>query len=240
MRILKKTCFVICSVLLCFAMMWQTVSAAVTGPETLYVKDLKIIYADNADEAKKQLPQGYSLVDGNLNSGTGELGVFICYSTTKNRDEAITDIKVMHESGGFQRTDFKSSLDEAIDGIYGLAQEMMTAINEFIHNYNAGLPAAVYAKEALNYFEYDENVLLGDFILSGKGTYKDYGKMILMCHEEILNPILSLIALGVQQKAGENWIDKLANVDPTSYGSSYDRFRRIHEEKGGKHGGGKP
>ena len=222
MKTLKKICVIVCSVILCLAMLWQTVSAAVTGPETLYVKDLKIIYADNADEAKKQLPDGYSLVDGNINSGTGELGVFICYSTTKNRDEAITDIKVMHESGGFQRTDFKSSLDEAIDGIYGLAQEMMTAINEFIQNYNAGLPAAVYAKEALDYFEYDENVLLGNFILSGKGTYKDYGKMILMCHEEILNPILSLIALGVQHKAGENWIDKLANVDPTSYGSSYD------------------
>ena len=222
MKTLKKICLVFCSVLLCLTMLWQTVSAAVTGSETLYVKDMKIIYADNEKEAKKQLPQGYSLIDGNINAETGELGVYICYSTTKNPDEAITDIKVMHESGGFQRTDFKESLDEAIDGVYGLAQEMTTAINEFIQNYKDGVPAAVFAKEALDYFRYDENTLLGDFMISGNGTYKDYGRMILMCHEDILNPILSLLALGVQKNAGENWIDKLANVDPTAYGSAQD------------------
>ena len=231
MKTFKKIFLIICSVLLCIAILWQTVSAAVTGSETLYVKDLKIIYADNMKDAKKQLPQGYSLIDGNINAETGELGVYICYSTTKNPDEAITDIKIMHESGGFQRTDFKASLDEAIDGVYGLAQEMTTAINEFIQNYKDGVPAAVFAKEALDYFQYDENTLLGDFMISGNGTYKDYGRMILMCHEEILTPILSLLALGVQQKAGENWIDKLADVDPTAYGSAQDMEYRERATK---------
>ena len=179
MKIFKKSFLVVISLLLCLTVMSQTVTAAFTGPQALYVADIKLIYADSVDEAKGQLPKGYSLLENNLNEGTGELGVYICYSTTKDPEEAITDIKVMHESGGFQRTDFKASLNDAIDGVYSLAQEMTTAINEFIQNYNNGVPAAVYAKEALNYFQYDANTLLGDFMISGKGTYQDYGRKSL-------------------------------------------------------------
>ena len=178
--------------------------------------DIKLIYAGNIDKAKEQLPEGYQLLENDLNTGTGDLGVFICYSTTENRDEAITDIKVMHESGGFQRTNFKSSLEQAIDGVYGLAKEMMTAVDEFIQNFNAGPPGAVYAKDALNYFRYDVLNLLGDFMVSGKGTYKDYGKMILMCHEDILNPILSLLAFGGQQKAGDKY-DSISQLLEAGY-----------------------
>ena len=226
MKIFKKSISVVISIILCLAVLCQTVSASFWGNESLYVKDLKLIYADNIDEAEKQLPDGYKLVEGNINEGTGEIGVYVCYSTTKDPEEAITDIKVMHESGGFQRTDFKASLNDAIEGVYSLAKEMTTAVNEFIQNYKDGVPAAVYAKEALDYFQYDANTLLGDFMVSGKGTYQDFGRMILMCHEDILNPILSLLALGVQQKAGENWIDKLANIDPTTFDSSHDKKYR--------------
>ena len=234
MKKFKKISLIVMSIMLCFTVLCQTVTAAFHTPDNVserYIRDIKLIYADSVDEAKGQLPEDYSLLENNLNEGTGELGVYICYSTTKDPEEAITDIKVMHESGGFQRTDFKASLNDAIDGVYSLAQEMTTAINEFIQNYNNGVPAAVYAKEALNYFQYDANTLLGDFMLSGTGTYQDYGRMILMCHEDILNPILSLLALGVQQKSGENWIDRLANVDPTTYSSAQDAKYRERATK---------
>ena len=234
MKKFKKISLIVMSIMLCFTVLCQTVTAEFHTSGNVserYIRDIKLIYADNVDEAKGQLPEDYSLLENNLNEGTGELGVYVCYSTTKDPEEAITDIKVMHESGGFQRTDFKASLNDAIDGVYSLAQEMTTAINEFIQNYNNGVPAAVYAKEALNYFQYDANTLLGDFMISGKGTYQDYGRMILMCHEDILNPILSLLALGVQQKSGENWIDRLANVDPTAYGSAQDAKYRERATK---------
>ena len=108
------------SIMLCFTVLCQTVTAAFHTPDNVserYIRDIKLIYADSVDEAKGQLPEDYSLLENNLNEGTGELGVYICYSTTENPDEAITDIKVMHESGGFQRTDFKASLNDAIDGV---------------------------------------------------------------------------------------------------------------------------
>lgn len=176
MKKFKKISLIVMSIMLCLTVLCQTATAAFLNSGNVserYIKDIKLIYADNVAEAKTQLPKDYSLLENNLNEGTGELGVYICYSTTKDPEEAITDIKVMHESGGFQRTDFKASLNDAIDGVYSLAQEMTTAINEFVQNYNNGVPAAVYAKEALNYFQYDANTFLGDFMLSGTGTYQD-------------------------------------------------------------------
>lgn len=219
--------------ILCIAMLGQVVAATEAEAEakTLYVKDMKIIYADSEKEAKEQLPKGYQLINGNFNKGTGEVGVYICYSVTEDPDKAITDIKVMHESGGFEVTDFGKTLNKAVDGVYGIAEELTTAVKEFTQNYKDGLPAAIYAKEALDYFMYDDNTTLGDFMVSGKGTYQDYGKMILMCHEEILNSILSLLALGVQGKSGENWIDKLENVDPSTYNSSMDNIYRERATK---------
>lgn len=218
----KKISISFLSLILCFAMMLPILTISAYAEEELYIKDIKIIYADNEEKAKSQLPSGYQLLDGNLNVSTKRDGVYVCYSTTSNPDEAITDIKVMHESGGFERTDFQSSLDKAIDGIYALADEIVIAVNEFAENYKDGVPGAVYAKNVLNYFEYDEDTLLGDYMVSGEGTYKEYGQMILMCHEDILNPILALLTMGVQGKSGDNWIDKLADVDPSSYDSSYD------------------
>ncbi|MEE1502689.1 MAG: hypothetical protein UGF89_00390, partial [Acutalibacteraceae bacterium] len=97
MKIFKKSFLVVISLLLCLTVMSQTVTAAFTGPQALYVADIKLIYADSVDEAKGQLPEDYSLLENNLNEGTGELGVYVCYSTTKDPEEAITDIKVMHE-----------------------------------------------------------------------------------------------------------------------------------------------
>ena len=231
MKLFKKLCMSVIAMILCIVMLTQTVVAAETKTKKVYVKDIKIIYADSEKEAKEQLPTGYTLINGDVNTGTGEIGVYICYSITEDPDEAITDIKVMHENGGFEVTDFGKTLNEAVDGVYGIAEEMTSAVSEFAQNYKEGVPAAIYAKEALDYFLYDDDTTLGDFMISGEGTYQDYGKMILMCHEDILNSILSILALGVQRKAGENWIDKLADVDPYSFDSSMDMIYRERATK---------
>ena len=88
MKFFKKSCLVAISIILCFTVLCQTATAAFWGNKTLYVKDLKIIYADSEKEAKEQLSKGYNLLPNNINDGTGELGVYICYSTTDDPDEA--------------------------------------------------------------------------------------------------------------------------------------------------------
>ena len=73
MRTFKKSFSVVISIILCFTVLSQTATAGLFGNKTLYVEDLKIIYADSEKEAKEQLPDGYQLVPGNINAETGEL-----------------------------------------------------------------------------------------------------------------------------------------------------------------------
>ena len=63
--------------------------------QKLYIKDVKLIYAESADVAKAGVPEGYRFVEKDLNAGTdADYQVYLAYSTTKNPDEAITDTNV--------------------------------------------------------------------------------------------------------------------------------------------------
>ena len=72
-----------------------------------YISDLRIIYADNYDEAFDILESSefddYKLLDVNLNENTGKTGVWLAYQVTTDIEEAITDISVMEMQGGFAR-----------------------------------------------------------------------------------------------------------------------------------------
>ena len=51
--------------------------------EKQYVKDVKLIYAESKEEAKKSVPKGYIFLEQNLNEGTDEdSNVYFIYSTT--------------------------------------------------------------------------------------------------------------------------------------------------------------
>ena len=57
--------------------------------ETLYVKAVKLIYAESLNEAKHYVPDGYTLLEKNLNEGTdSDNKVYFAYATTTNPDEA--------------------------------------------------------------------------------------------------------------------------------------------------------
>ena len=93
----------IISMTLCICMLLQLTPAAMaTEGTTLYVKDLQLIYAESAEAAAKKVPEGYILYKQNINEGTNELGVYICYSTTTDETQAITDIRVMNENGNWE------------------------------------------------------------------------------------------------------------------------------------------
>ena len=59
MKIFKKSLLIVVSLLLCVTVLTQTATAAFWGNKTLYLKDIKIIYADSEKEAEDQLPDGY-------------------------------------------------------------------------------------------------------------------------------------------------------------------------------------
>ena len=85
MKGFKKLCVSAISLILCIAMLAQTVAATVTEPETIYVKDLKIIYADSGS-------------DLNANEGYRWMSLYTtCRASVGNPIEA--DFLVVGESG---------------------------------------------------------------------------------------------------------------------------------------------
>ncbi|MBQ2382653.1 MAG: hypothetical protein II290_01320, partial [Oscillospiraceae bacterium] len=208
------------SVALCVCMLLQLTPYSLAAEEgaPVYVKDIKLIYAENATEAARKVPDGYILYKQDINGGTDELGVYICYSITADPAQALTDIRVMNENGNFDRGTFNDKMDEALDLLGGRAEAIHKAlVEEFIPNLNKGIPGAVYAYEQLNIFLFDENTPLGDYIKSGRITASDVAKMMLVCHNTVLSAVLSLIAQGLQREDGQDWLDKLEHMDPADY-----------------------
>ena len=79
--------------------------------EVLYIKDVQLIYADSLEEAKRIVPAGYQLLENDLNMGTdSDNKVYFIYSTTKDPDEAVTDIKMMNIKGGYVMSDYEEQL----------------------------------------------------------------------------------------------------------------------------------
>ena len=207
---------------LCFALLFQYADSKATAQTTkavpLYVSDLKLIYANSTEEAQKAVPEGYTLFEQNVNDGTDSLGVFLCYATTTDANLAITDIRAMNENGGFDRGTFNEKMDQAIKSLEGQAQSIYDAImDEFVPNYKAKLPGAVYAHSQLNIFMFGENEPLGDRIVSGKLTKQDLAKMLLVCHNLVISAIMSLIAQGLGRADGKDWLDQLEKMDPADY-----------------------
>ena len=158
----------------CMLLQLSPYSAATAESATAYVKDIKLIYAENAADAAKKVPDGYILYEQNINEGTNELGVYICYSVTMDPAQALTDVRLMNENGNFDRGTFNDKMDEALDLLSEQAEAIHKAlVEEFIPNLNKGLPGAVYAYEQLNFFLFDENTPLDDYIKSGKITSTD-------------------------------------------------------------------
>ena len=65
--ITRIICVMIALVLL--ASFSLSVFAEAEANKKLYIKDVKLIYAESEDEAKSYVPEGYTLVDNDLSAG---------------------------------------------------------------------------------------------------------------------------------------------------------------------------
>ena len=138
-----------------------------------YIKEMIISYGETADEAKKWLTDNdYEVLDKNLNEGADDTfstkrAVYIGYKTTDNKDEAITDMKLMNMKGGYSVQDYQMLLDEQKTSIKNFFNNFKVAIKEFRENYKDGQERAKAAYEILNtLYDDDTKQNIGDLLLN--------------------------------------------------------------------------
>ena len=205
-------------------------SAESVEAQTLYLKDIKLIYAQTKSEAQEQIPKGYKLLDNDLNKGSDtDYQVYFAYTTTTDPSEAITDIKMMNMNGGFVLSDYEEQLQDVQENVKKMANDIKIAVEIFTQNYQKGTYGAMAAYRALSAFTVDEadNQNLADYFLYGNPGDSFYVKLLLNAHQNIISSILSALTMAVQGDPGDTWLDRLAKIedpydcyDPSYWGNS--------------------
>ncbi|MCF0120039.1 MAG: hypothetical protein HUJ65_00250, partial [Oscillospiraceae bacterium] len=169
-RIIKKAIAVILCMTCIMQFSGQAFAAGLFGKT--YIKEVFLSYGYTPEEAKKYLTDnGYEIVDHNLNEGADSAlskkrAVYLGYKTTKDPEEAITDMKLMNMKGNYSVNDYQLLLEDQASQIRTFIDDFITAVTEYRNNYNKGQTRAVTAHDLLNLlYDDDTGIALGDLLL---------------------------------------------------------------------------
>ena len=168
-----------------------------------YISELRLIYAEDYEEAMEILSEGefsdYKLLNENLNEDSDEIGVWLAYKTTTNIDDAITDLAVMQMNGGYTLGNYQEMIEQSYNEYVAMGEIYLQAIDYFIEAYDAGHFLAESAFRQLNFyngFDEREDERLGDVFYDGVDEY-ELATMFMQGNSYALSNIRSLIAMGV-------------------------------------------
>ena len=226
---MRKTYRQIISVLLVVTMLvCSTLPAFAADVAEEYICDLRLIYADDYDEAKEALVgtdfEDYKVFNANLNDDTDEIGVWLAYKTTTDIDDAITDVSVMQMNGGYREGNYQQMIEESLAEYEEMGENYVTAIDYFIEAYDEGHFLAELAYRQLNFYTSitDESLgidapdvdgeLLGDIFYDGI-TASELATIFMEGNSYALANIRSLLAMGVSyNEDGKHYLEKVAEA----------------------------
>ena len=206
-----------------------------------YIKSIKLAQAKSKDEAKKLLEdEGYIFLDGNLNAGTGEDGVWMGYTTTSDPNEAIYDMKVMNTKGGYTLTSVEDALQRQETALAAMAADLELLVEDFVLAYEEGSVPAQKAYMTLNFFrmvegetELAEENGLGYQIVHGGMTTSKLTEMIMLCDPDLVDSVVKILTTGIQVR-NANWMEQLSLKGPYDseivYGEDEAEIKRRAEQ----------
>ena len=208
------------SLILVLSMMLSTAltASAMFEIEEEYISDLRLIYANTYEEAKLILAdsklKNYRVLNQNLNAYSGEVGVWLVYKTTKNINDAITDIAVMQMGGGYKAANYQAMLSEIRADYLEMGELYLLAIDYFSNAYDAGDFLAEAAYRQLNFYvgmdKYPDECL-GDLFTYGVLRKNDAANLFFEGNPNIVENIRTLLAMGVSYN--EDGMHYLERVD---------------------------
>jgi len=199
-----------------------------------YLADVKLLTDCTREEAVKWFKDnGYKLSEGDFAKEAFGDDAYLGYKTTTDKNDAITDMRIMNMNGGYEIIDFNERLENKYTEQFNSgAQKLMNAFREFKKNVDAHdkgtrvSPMAKAGQEMLNQFTYKETPLY-DFLVSNSCTLTDYKRIIATLSTSSLSYIYFCLMLGLfddsktdfQTKLDENTIFAVKETD--DYGA-YD------------------
>ena len=187
--------------------------------KTQYVKEVKMFYADKAEDAQKECEAaGYTFCPENLKEDSNtDVKAYLGYKTTENEGDAITDMTLLDmKTSHFEEETYGEFLDENIDSFADAAAQMMILVNEYRRQYEAGSPNAIAAYDGLNMFYIDEKKshkdtdnLMGKYLLE-KADIAFFEKYIQRGNTQILSCIVSHLgnAASDYEQDGTTWVTR--------------------------------
>ena len=238
MRTIKITKSIISIVLSISLFLCATVPAFAAKDEE-YVSELRLVYAEDYDEAKAIIAEGefkeYKVLNENLNENSDEIGVWLAYKTTTNIEEAITDLAIMQMNGGYSDGNYQEMIKQSYDEYVAMGQIYLDAINYFVEAYDAGDYLAEAAFRQFNFYNIVskgipedeiptfEGERLGDIFYEGIDEY-ELATIFFQGNVHVLNNVRSLLAMGVSyNEDGKAYLEKVGDAaaqvteDPTVF-----------------------
>ena len=170
-------------IFLVLATLSQTILPIFAQAQPLYLKEIQLSTGKTENEAKQWLiDNGYTVLDEDLNAGTGKDYAYIGYKTTTDKSLAICDISMMSMKSGYKTMNYGALIQQTKDSSVDVIEGVLAALAEFRANYEAGSPNARIAKETLDLLYFDESgdEALGDYLLSPDRTVDDITNLLFM------------------------------------------------------------
>ena len=208
-----------------------------------YISEVKVFY-DNASAAQEE---GYTVLSDDkgkpvdLNQGAGgglgskgDRAVFLGYKTTKNADDAITDLALMNMKGGYSVAEYDALMETQLKSqIIPFVERFRTVIDEYRQNYNGSgdnKQRADYIHGMLNKLTDDDcgGRGLGDLLLNktkyemGDDAYNALSDSEKENHADILTIIaqangqatllMESLLTRAADTSDDTWIDRLVSM----------------------------
>ncbi len=211
----------------------KTEKAEAAAKNVKYIKEFKLFIKKEGSQAdaekwcEAQKDGDWHVVEGDLNAGADgafskPVGVFLCYTTTEEEKEAVTDIAVMNEKGNYSESAYEAILKEQRDAYKDLVKNLKIQIKGYQENCNKEVKTAIEAHDLLNGFKEDDSGKLLGNLLRELDPEKDEDAdkltdILLQANGNVVLFIQQELALACESGT-RSWLDRMEQV------GGYDKF----------------
>ena len=197
-----------------------------------YIKEFKLFIKTDGtyndaekwcESQSKKDGETWKAIKGNLDEGANgsfkdSKGVFLCYKTTTEPSEAVTDIAVMNERGNYSEGAYEDFVEQQKDMYTDMVSGLKEMIESYRNNYKNKIKTSIQAHDMLNgYIDDDSGKKIGDLLLTISDT--DLRDLLLQANGEAVTMIQNQLALAAE--SGKNtWMDRMEKL------GSYNTLRQ--------------